>query len=154
MFFQRENPKPRTFEQRIEAARGAGFVSRQEGTGRVRLTRGRYSAILAAGHGGAPELEAAGRLLGDDIAELTNGGYQMFFMTAAGKRAPALAEQLVELHAFEEDLREALGLGSLYNEALGTTSSKHLYDRVEERDDNTPKEPWRSVKADSAFARD
>lgn len=150
MFFRRENPKPLTFQQRVDAAAQAGFTTRQEG-GRVRLTRGRFAALVAEDEGGAPLIETSGLLLGNDIAELTNGGYQMFFMTPAGKRAPALADQLHELHAFDEDLREALGLQSLYNESLGTTSAKHLYDRVEERDDNTPKEPWRAVKADSDF---
>ena len=154
MFFRRENPKPRTFQQRIDAASQAGFTARQESGGRMRLTRGRYAAIVAEGHGGTPLLETSGLTLGNDIAELTNGGYQMFFMTPAGKRVPALAPQLEELHAFDEDLREALGLQSLYNESLGTTSAKHLYDRVEERDDNTPKEPWQAVKADSAYARE
>lgn len=153
MFFRRENPKPRTFEQRVDAASQAGFTARRESSGQVRLTRGRYAAVVTEGHQGVPLIHTQGLLLGDDIAELTNGGYQMFFMTPAGKRAPALAPQLRELHAFDEDLREALGMQSLYNESLGTTSAKHLYDRVEERDDSAPKEPWQAVKADSDFAR-
>ncbi len=152
MFFNREVPKVATFQQRIEAAARVGFTSQQESPGRVRLTRDRFAAIVADVPGDAPHIQSSGLLLGNDIAELTNGGYQMFFMTRSGKRAPALAEHLHQLHAFDEDLREALGLESLYNESLGTTSAKHLYDRVEERDDNVPKEPWRAVKADSVFA--
>ena len=46
------------------------------------------------------------------------------------------------MHAFQEDLREALGLVSLYNESLGTVSNQYIYDRVEERDCAEPKEPW------------
>ena len=48
---------------------------------------------------------------------------------------PALASQLQALHAFDEDLREALGLTSLYNVSLGTTADEHLYDRLEDRDE-------------------
>ena len=38
------------------------------------------------------------------------------------------------LHEFDDDLREGLGLTTLYNQALGTTCDDHLYDRVEDRD--------------------
>ncbi len=65
---------------------------------------------------------------------MVNGGYQMFFVTPSGKRRPALASQLQELHGFEEDLRDALGLTSLYNLGLGTTADLHLYDRLAGRD--------------------
>ena len=46
----------------------------------------------------------------------------------------ARADQLKALHAFEEDLKEGLGLTSLYNTSLGTVSALHLYDRVVGRD--------------------
>ena len=51
-----------------------------------------------------------------------------------GRRIPALAEHLTALHHFQEDLREALGLVSLYNQGLGTTFDQHMYDRVKGRD--------------------
>jgi len=140
--------------ERIQAAVRAGFTARNEASGRVRLIRGRYAAIVSDGPGGVAHIENMGILLGDEIATLVSAGYQMFFMTAEGRRIPAQASQLQELHAFGEDLREALGLESLYNESLGTTSAKHLYDRVEDRDENTPKEPWRAVKADSVYVRE
>ena len=153
MFFRRETPKTPSFNERIDAAGRAGFAIDRQGSSRVLVSRGRFAAILTETHSGVPIIETAGLVLGNDIAELVSGGYQMFFMTPAGKRTPALATQLHELHDFKEDLAEALGLESLYNESLGTTSAKHLYDRVEERDDNKPKEPWRAVKADSVFVR-
>jgi len=152
MFFRREVPKVPTFQERIDAAVRAGFKAGTAG-GHTRLTRGRFAALLADVPGKAPRVESIGLLLGNDIAEMVSGGYQMFFMTPAGKRVPAQADQLHELHDFTEDLREALGLESLYNESLGTTASKHLYDRVEERDDSAPKAPWMAVKADSAYGR-
>ncbi len=70
-----------------------------------------------------------------------DGGFQ-FFLTADGKRKPALASELKALHEFEEDLREALGMKSLYNQSLGTVSTEYLYDRVQDRDKGVPKRPW------------
>ena len=49
----------------------------------------------------------------------------MFWRSPSGRTAPALATHLKALHAFEEDLKEGLGLPSLYNESLGTTSDLH-----------------------------
>ena len=66
----------------------------------------------------------------------------MFWRTPSGKRVPALATQLKALHNFEEDLKEGLGLPSLYNQSLGTTSDLHLYDRVEHRDEAPSPKPW------------
>jgi hypothetical protein len=42
----------------------------------------------------------------------------------------------------DEDLREGLGLTSLYNLSLGTTSEEHLYDRVVDRDKGAAARPW------------
>ncbi len=55
---------------------------------------------------------------------------------------PALAEELKALHDFEEDLKEALGQESYYNESLGTVSTYYLYDRVEGRDRGGVKRVW------------
>jgi hypothetical protein len=49
---------------------------------------------------------------------------------------------LKALHEFEEDLKEGLGLESLYNESLGTVSTYYLYDRVKDRDRGVPKRVW------------
>ena len=66
----------------------------------------------------------------------------MFLKTASGKQLPALAPQLKALHAFDEDLREGLGITSLYNQSLGTTCDDHLYDRVKDRDAVAHGHPW------------
>ncbi|MDQ6663042.1 MAG: hypothetical protein M3Z23_01455, partial [Acidobacteriota bacterium] len=87
-------------------------------------------------------IERAGIVMGGAIATLVDGGFQKFFQTPGGKRKPALADELKAVHAYQEDLREALGLVSLYNEALGTVSNVYLYDRVEDRDLHEPKQPW------------
>jgi len=73
------------------------------------------------------------RAVAAEIAALVDGGYQKFWR-AGNRRVPALAQQLKALHDFEEDLREALGLESLYNTSLGTTNDLHVYDRLAGRE--------------------
>ena len=84
-------------------------------------------------------------LVGSEIGYAVHGGYQSFVRTASGKTEPLLARDLTALHAFEEDLKEALGLESLYNESLGTTFDRHMYDRVEDRDAGQ-KKPWEAAR--------
>jgi hypothetical protein len=85
---------------------------------------------------------SAGVLLNGEIAALVDGGFQKFLQTATGKRRPALASDLEAIHKFEEDLGEALGLTTLYNQALGTVSTRYLYDRLKDRDRGVPKRAW------------
>jgi hypothetical protein len=80
--------------------------------------------------------------LGGDIAALVDGGYQKFFRTSGGLQRPANARDLQSLHDFEEDLKEALGEESYYNDSLGTVSTYYRYDRVKDRDQGVPKRPW------------
>jgi hypothetical protein len=134
MFFRREKPHEVSFEERIGTLKKLGFDTQNVAGGRVRLARDGIAAVIADVPGKRPHIDKAGLIMGDEIGLLVNGGYQMFFVTPSGKRRPALATQLHALHAFEEDLRAALGLVSLYNEGLGTTSDLHLYDRLEDRD--------------------
>ena len=84
----------------------------------------------------------AGMEMGGEIGALVDGGFQKFFRTPAGKNRPALADDLKALHEFEEDLREALGQESYYNQSLGTVSTLYLYDRVKDRDGGVPKRVW------------
>ncbi|MGA2327361.1 MAG: hypothetical protein ABSH05_13845 [Bryobacteraceae bacterium] len=124
MFFRRQ-PKETTFEERLEALRAAGFETLPEPGGRVKASRNGCAAVIDSG----PRIERAGWLVKGEIAALVDGGYQKFWR-AAGRDVPALAGQLEVLHDFEEDLREGLGLESLYNTSLGTTNDLHLYDRL------------------------
>jgi hypothetical protein len=87
-------------------------------------------------------VDRVGIVVGNEIAVLVDGGFQKFFRTPSGKNKPALASELVELHDFQEDLKQALGLEDLYNEALGTVSAYYLYDRVKDRDKGVPKRIW------------
>jgi hypothetical protein len=110
------------------------------------VTRDGCGAMVEDSGNGQVKVGKAGVLVGAEIANLVSRGYQMFLRTPSGKEIPALADQLKKLHAFDEDLREGLGLTSLYNLSLGTTSDDHLYDRVEDRDAPHHPRPW-EVKA-------
>jgi hypothetical protein len=134
MFFRREKPRELTFEDRIAGLKQFGFESVRETADRVRVTRGGCGAIVENLGGGKVKIGKAGVLMGDEIAMLVSRGYQMFLRTPSGREAPALASHLKALHNFDEDLREGLGLTSLYNLSLGTTSDEHLYDRIVDRD--------------------
>ncbi len=134
MFFRREKPHYNTFEERTANLKKLGFEIQSLGNDRVRVVRNGIAATVTDIPGKDPHIDKAGLLMGDEIGLLVNGGYQMFFAVPNGKRRPALADQLKALHAFDEDLREGLGLVSLYNEGLGTTSDLHLYDRVQGRE--------------------
>ena len=143
MFFRRERPKQVTFEDHLNAARAAGFRTESAGGGKTRIERNGVAAVLQPGPDGTPQVvERAGVVMGKEIGTLTDGGFQKFFTTPDGKRKPALAEELREIHNFQEDLREALGLVTLYNESLGTVSNLYVYDRVEGRDSGKHDKPW------------
>lgn len=71
--------------------------------------------------------------MGGEISKLVDGGYQKFLVTSRQK-LPATADHLQELHRFSEELKEAMGATSLYNESLGSVSESAHYDRVKDRD--------------------
>ncbi len=66
---------------------------------------------------------------------------------------PASADHLKALQQFSEEMKEALGTPSLYNESLGTVSDSYQYDRVKDRDEpevERPKRPWETVRVKAA----
>lgn len=142
MFFRNQKTKPVTFEDRIASLQQLGFTTKIEAGGHCRVTRDGCASVIADLGGGKVGIGKPGVLLGGEIAALVSAGYQMFLRTPSGKEAPALATHLKALHAFDEDLREGLGLASLYNLSLGTTSDDHLYDRVAFRDSGPHHQPW------------
>jgi len=141
MFFRRQQPKQLTFSDRVSQVRSAGFDV-QNSAGKTRATRKGVGADLTEAPGGEAHIETIGIVIGDELGVLVDVGYQKMFQTPSGKLTPARAEHLKELHRFSEDLREALGHTSLYNEGLGSTNELHLYDRVEDRDRGTDKKSW------------
>jgi hypothetical protein len=143
MFFRRDVPKKKTFDDYMTAASAAGFRIESAGSGGRRIERNGVASVAEPGTDGVPRFAVrAGVVMGKEIGQLTDGGFQKFFTTPSGKRKPALAEELRAIHEYQEDLREALGLTSLYNESLGTVSNLYLYDRVEGRDAGKHDKPW------------
>jgi hypothetical protein len=134
MFFRRAKPHQFPFEERLANLQQFPFDVTIESPGRARVTRSGCGAIVEDLGDGNVKIDTAGVLIGTEIGTLVNRGYQMFLRTPSGREEPAQASQLHAIHSFDEDLREGLGLSSLYNLSLGTTSDKHLYDRVEDRD--------------------
>jgi hypothetical protein len=142
MFFRREKPHVDTFQERIDSLKPYKFTTASEGSGKVRVMRNGIGAIVSDATRDCPHVDVAGLVMGSEIGELVNGGYQQYWLTPTKKRAPAPADQLKALHAFEEDMKEALGLSSLFNTSLGTISALHLYDRAQERDARQAPKPW------------
>jgi hypothetical protein len=68
--------------------------------------------------------------------ELEDRGYQKFWYSKPGeKRFPIRKADLEILHRFDEEVRYVLGQRSLYNESLGSTSARTVYDRLTGRSD-------------------
>ena len=72
-------------------------------------------------------------MLGGEIARILDRGYQKFLATSK-LQVPATADHLRCIHKFDQELKEAAGQLSLYNEAMGTTSDVYVYDRVKGRE--------------------
>ena len=146
MFFRREKPHVFDFNERISNLRTLGFESANDSHG-VRVARHGMAANLEDQGEGKVGIGKSGILMGAEIGALVNGGFQMFFRAPSGKELPAQAEHLKALHNFDEDLREGLGLTSLYNTSLGSICQDHLYDRVLDRDAPKLPRPWEKARA-------
>lgn len=133
MFFRNRKPHQYSFSDRLEELKKLGFTVETQGS-RARVSKLGCAALIEDGGDRPMVIGKAGVQVGDEIGLLVDGGYQKFFQTPKDKKIPALAEHLMALHKFQEDLREGLGLTSLYNQGLGTTFDQHMYDRVKGRD--------------------
>ena len=142
MFFRRERSRVPTFQERLDALKTAGFAVAPQASGGVRISRGACATVIQESNSQIQSFARAGLLMGDEIGVLVDGGFQKFFQTASRGRKPALASDLKAIHEFEEDLKEGLGLESLYNESLGTVSTMYLYDRLQDRDAGVPRRVW------------
>src|ERR1700682_310311 len=137
----------RTYEEALAWVRDQGFdVTDAPGTnGRVFLRKYNVSAAIQKGPDDTVKIFAyPGYLIGSEISKLINRGYQQFLKTSKTE-VPATADHLKALHSVAEELKEGLGLPSLYNESLGTVSESYHYDRIENRDKpetDRPKRPW------------
>ncbi len=66
--------------------------------------------------------------------ELEDRGYQKFWRRE-DLRFPIRKSDLQALHRFDEEVREILRLRSFYNESLGSTCARTVYDRLAGRPD-------------------
>ena len=142
MFFRRARVLNPSFQERVDTLQAAGFTVTPQPGGTVRVSRGVCAVDLKEANGALQVEDRAGIAMAGEIAVLVDGGFQKFFRAPSGKKKPALADELKALHDFEADLKERLGLTSLYNEGLGTVSTLYQYDRVKDRDRGVPKRIW------------
>jgi len=89
--------------------------------------------IAGASDGSVLMLSHPGWVLNGEISTLLDRGYQKFLKTSR-LEIPATADKLRAIHEFTEELNEATGATTLYNQSLGTTSDVYMYDRVKGRD--------------------
>jgi len=148
----------RTYDDAVNWLREHGFdlIEAPGMQGRVFLKKYNCSAAIQKnGEDGVKIFAYPGYLIGSEISKLVNKGYQQFLKTAKTEVA-ATADHLKALQQFSEEMKEALGLPSLYNESLGTVSESYHYDRIENRDKpetDRPKRPWEKAGAMAAAAK-
>ena len=136
-----------TYEEAVQWLRDHGFdVLEAPGTqNRVFVKKLNVSAAIEkAGDETTRIFAKPGYLLSGEISRLVDKGYQKFLKTSKTE-IPATADHLKAIHQFSEELREAMGDVSLYNESLGTVSDRYMYDRVKDRDlpeSQRPKRAW------------
>lgn len=123
----------RSLENALHWLKDRGYEVVEAGDGRYRVQHDLCVATVEASKDGSTRVvEFPACLVGGEAADLVDKGYQKFFKTAK-LEVPATAERLTELHGFAEELKEAFGYTSLYNEGLGSVSGSYQYDRVKGR---------------------
>jgi hypothetical protein len=134
----------RSFEDAVQWLSGHGFEVSRNGSV-CTVSKDQCTAQIEAGRNGYARIAGfPARIVAGEPAELVDHGYQKFFKTSKVEVA-ATAEALQSLHRFSEELKEALGYTSLYNEGLGSVSGRYQYDRVVSRDlpeSSRPQRPW------------
>jgi hypothetical protein len=139
--------KTRSFDEAVTWFREHGFdvLEAPGATTRVFLKKYHCSAAVEKTPDGGLKIFAyPGYLINGEISKLVDHGYQKVLKTSKAEY-PATADHLKALHDFSEELKEGLGMISLYNEGLGTVSEAYHYDRVRDRDlpeAERPKRPW------------
>src|ERR1700722_17850970 len=148
----------RTYEEAVSWLREHGFdLIEAPGTpGRGFLKKYNVSAAIQKdGDDGVKIFAYPGYLIGGEISKLVNKGYQQVLKTSKTE-VPATADHLKALQQYTEELKEGLGLPTLYNESLGTVSESYHYDRIENRDkpaEARPKRPWEKAGVTAAAAK-
>lgn len=137
----------RTFEHALHWLSDHGFEITEPASGKniYRVSKDQCVAEIEIAKDGNSRISAfPACVVAGEPAVLLDRGYQKFLKTSKLEIA-ATAEHLERLHRFSEELKEALGYTSLYNEGLGTVSGSYQYDRVVGRDLSVaerPVRPW------------
>ncbi len=133
--------KQPSFDEILANLRGFQFDVReaQGVAGQYRVEKNGCAAVLARSDKGASLVDGPGVVLGGEISHLLDRGFQKFLKTSR-LEITATADHLKALHRFSEELKEAIGSPSFYNESIGTTSTDYFYDRVKGRDKSPV--PW------------
>jgi hypothetical protein len=147
MFFRREKPHSPSFDERLRDMERFKISFAKKQSGKAVAMRGRAAAVLTELQPNKYELDPIGIVVGTEIGELVDAGNQKYWLTPGGRKEAATAEQLQALHELTEDLREGLGMKSLYNEGLGTVNALHIYDRVQDRDRGVAPRVWERTRA-------
>src|ERR1700723_1446582 len=148
----------KTYEEAVQWLRDHGFDLIEAPGAQTRVFLKKYNcsaAIQKTDDGGVKIFAYPGYLIGSEISKLVNKGYQPFLKTSKTE-VPATADHLKALQQFTEELKEGLGLPTLYNESLGTVSESYHYDRIENRDkpaEARPKRPWEKAGVIAAAAK-
>jgi hypothetical protein len=115
----------------------AGFEIVEAGTSPGSIGVKKYNCVqyleLKAEHAWLP-LGASCFIIRGLNYELEDRGYQKFWHHR-GARFPVRKADLQALHRFDEEVRQILCLRSLYNESLGSTCARTVYDRLNGRPD-------------------
>ena len=118
-----------------KAFAAAGFEVSEESAGTVAVKKHNFAQYLE------PQADAAWLPVGPPYFiirgsnyELEDRGYQKFWRRGE-TRFPIRKTDLEALHCFDEEVRAVLGWTSLYNESLGSTCARTVYDRLEGRPD-------------------
>jgi len=149
-----------SLEQWLARLKEADFAVQAEDGSRVRISKHGCAAVLEPSPSGEPGFAVRLGLLvraatvreraiepglqeeaSTAIAQLVDRGFQKFWQEGE-RQIPALSAQLHALHSYDQDLRAVMGLTALYNEALGTVSSRYVYDRLEGREKPKRHQPF------------
>jgi hypothetical protein len=138
----------RSFKDALQWLSGHGFEITQPASGSniYKVSKDQCVAGIEVAKDGHARIAAFPALfVCGEPAVLLDRGYQKFLKTSKLEIA-ATADHLQRLHRFSEELKEALGYTSLYNEGLGSVSGSYQYDRVVGRDlpeAKRPPRPWK-----------
>ena len=143
--------KSKSYEDAVAWFRDHGFdvMEAPGASNRVFLKKYQCSAAIERTDDGVKIFAYPGYLINGEISKLVDHGYQKVLKTTKAEY-PATADHLKALHDFSEEMKEGLGMISLYNEGLGSVSESYMYDRIRDRDlpeTQRPKRPWQKSTA-------